>query len=487
VAGARRDVRRSQPSVPALHHDPEASGTAFTSSIHAPLDVGPSGFWDAASFEQSAVFEPRRMPSKQTEVNQPVAVERPRRFKPRALRWRFGLPVLAFALGVVGFLSGVGVSEREIAEAHALAKVYYTLGLFLFGGMDLGTPTGGPAWGRSMLWVAYFMAPAITASAVIDAALRVLAPERRLARMRGHVVVAGAGQLTLLYLRRLRQADPRGPVVVVVPPGAVGSAAELRDAHGARVIVGDVASPALLRRLNLSHARRVLLLTEDDFTNLDAATQILSEVPRLGPDVVVHVSDLRFLHSMAATRLARRCQIFNGHQIAASHLVRTRVVDHFRRTNPRDLVVLAGFGRFGETVLDQLQRSAAGSFDHVVIIDVDADQRSLVFAEEVGFGEGYRRDVVAGDLRDPGLWHRLADQVDLAGKEPVFVLGSGVDRTNLRTAMWLARKYPRAFVLARSEARWRFAEEVSHEAGIHTFSVAELVTQSMPVEWFAGR
>jgi hypothetical protein len=472
--------------VPALRHDPEASGTAFTSSIHLP-EGGASGFWSASSLEQSALFEPRRPARTLTQVAEPVPVERPRRFALRSLRWRFGLPVLAFVLGVVGFLSGVGVTERELAETGALSKIYYTLGLFLFGGMDLGTPTGGPAWGRGLLWTAYFMAPAITASAVIDAALRVLAPERRLARMRDHVVVAGAGQLTLLYLRRLRQSDPRGPVVVVVAPGAAAAAAELRDAHGARVVVGDVASPAILRRLNLGHARRVLLLTEDDFTNLDAATQILAEVPRLGPDVVVHVSDLRFLHSMAGTRMERRCQIFNGHQIAASHLVQTRVLDHFHRTGPRDLVILAGFGRFGETVLGQLQQSAAGGFDHVVIIDVDAEQRALVFAEEVGFVAGYRRDVVAGDLRDPGLWHRLAEQVDLAGKEPVFVLGSGVDRTNLRTALWLARKYPRAFVLARSEARWRFAEEVSREAGIHTFSVAELVTQSMPMEWFAGR
>jgi len=473
--------------VSALRHDPDASGTAFTSSIRSPLDDGASGFWNAASFEQSAVIETRRPPRAVTQVAEALPVERPRRFKLRSLRWRFGLPVLAFVLGVVGFLSGVGVSEREIAETDTLSKIYYTMGLFLFGGMDLGTPVGGPAWGRSLLWVAYFLAPAITASAVIDAALRVLAPERRLARMRDHVVVAGAGQLTLLYLRRLRQADPRGPVVVVVSPGAAGSAAELRDALGARVVVGDVASPAVLRRLKLQYARRVLLLTEDDFTNLDAATQILAEVPRLGPDVVVHVSDLRFLHSMAATRLARKCQIFNGHQIAASHLVQSRVLDHFRRTNPRDLVILAGFGRFGETVLEELQRGAAGSFDHVVIIDVDAEQRTLVFAEEVGFSGDYRRDVVAGDLRDPGLWHRLADRLDLAGKEPVFVLGSGVDRTNLRTAMWLARKYPRAFVMARSEARWRFAEEVSREAGIHTFSVAELVTQSMPMEWFEGR
>jgi voltage-gated potassium channel Kch len=471
--------------VPAPRHDPEASGTALTSSIQPPFDGGASGFWSASSFDQSAVLEPRRPVSRAvTQVVETLPVERPRRLPLRSLHWRFGLPVVAFALGVVGFLSGVGVSERALEDTAALSKVYYTLGLFLFGGMDLGTPVGGPAWGRSLLWVAYFMAPAITASAVIDAALRVLAPERRLKRMRDHVVVAGAGQLTLLYLRRMRQADPRSTVVVVVPPGAASTATELRDAYGARVVVGDVASPALLRRLGLVHARRVLLLTDDDFTNLDAATQILALVPRLGPDVVVHVSDLRFLHSMAGTRLARRCQIFNGHQIAASHLVQTRVLDHFHRTNPRDLVILAGFGRFGETVLEQLQRGATGSFDHVIIIDVDAEQRALVFEEEVGFRGDYRRDVVSGDLRDPGLWRSLAARVDLGDKEPVFVLGSGVDRTNLRTAMWLARKYPRAFVLARSEARWSFAEEVSREAGIHTFSVAELVTQSMPVEWF---
>jgi len=187
---------------------------------------------------------------------------------------------------------------------------------------------------------------------------------------------------------------------------------------------------------------------------------------------------------MAGTRLARRCQIFNGHQIAASHLVQTSVLDHFRRTEPRDLVILAGFGRFGETILSELQSRAAGNFDHVVIIDVDAERRAMVFDEQIGFTDDYRRDILSGDLRDPALWRSLAERVDLVEAEPVFVLGSGVDRTNLRTALWLAQKYPKAFVMARSEARWSFAEEVSREVGIHTFSVAELVTQSMPIEWF---
>lgn len=453
------------------------------------MEGGASGFWGAASFEQSAVYEPpRRTPRQATVVAPPVPVERPRRWRIRSLRWRFGLPVLAFVLGVAGFLAGVGVTERPLVDqAGPLTKIYYTLGLFLFGGMDLGTPTGGPAWGRFCLWTAYFLAPVITASAVIDAALRVLAPERRLKRLRNHVVVAtGSGRLPFLYLRRLRETDPRGVVVVVVPSGE-GGTDELREGYGVRVLEGNISSSGMLDRLGIEHARRVLLLTDDDFTNLDAATKILARAPHLGPDVVVHVSDLRFLHSMAGTRLARRCQIFNGHQIAASHLVQTRVLDHFRRTEPRDLVILAGFGRFGETVLSELQSRAGGSFDHVVIIDVDAERRAMVFDEQIGFTNDYRRDILSGDLRDPSLWHSLATSIDLGKAEPVFVLGSGVDRTNLRTALWLAQKYPRGLVMARSEARWSFAEEVSREAGIHTFSVAELVTQSMPVEWFESQ
>ncbi|MEX1366165.1 MAG: NAD-binding protein [Nannocystaceae bacterium] len=468
--------------------DPGASGIAPSpfAAAPVPMDGGVSGFWGAASFEQSAVFEPSAgRPRPATVAVPPVPVERPRRWQLRSLRWRFGLPVLAFVLGVSGFLAGVEVTERPgVADSDLLTKIYYTLGLFLFGGMDLGTPVGGPTWGRGLLWTAYFLAPVITASAVIDAALRVLAPERTLRRLRDHVVVAtGSGRLPSLYLRRLMETNPGSAIVVVVPPGD-GTVEELREAYGARVLEGNITSRAVLDRLNIETARRVLLLTDDDFTNLDTATKVLARAPHLGPDVVVHVSDLRFLHSMAGTRLARRCHIFNGHQIAASHLVQTRVLDHFRRTEPRDLVILAGFGRFGETVLSELQARAGGSFDHVVIIDVDAERRAMVFDEQIGFTNDYRRDILSGDLRDPGLWRSLAEQIDLSRAEPVFVLGSGVDRTNLRTALWLAQKYPRALVMARSEARWSFAEEVSREAGIHTFSVAELVTQSMPVEWF---
>ena len=400
------------------------------------------------------------------------------------LRWRLAFPVAAFAFGVIGFVAGVGVTERPgIVDDGLLPKIYYALGLFIFGGMDLGTPVGGPPVARAFLWTAYFMAPAITASAVIEATLRLIAPEHRwMRRIRGHVIVAGAGRLTTLYLTRLRATAGDVPIVVVTPPGE--AAAELPPGMRVRRIVGDIRSEVLLQRLRVDRARRVLLLTDDDFTNLDAAQKIITQVPKLASDVIVHVADLRFLRSMAGTHLAHRCTTFNGHQIAASHLVQAHVLRHFKRTTPSDLVILAGFGRFGETILSELQTRAAGCFDRVIIIDVDAEMRAMVFDEQIGFSNDYARKIVSGDLRDPTLWHGLAPEIAEVAGEPVFVLGSGVDRTNLRTAMWLAGKYPRALVVARSEDRWAFAEEVSREAGIATFSVAELVADSMPPSWF---
>jgi voltage-gated potassium channel Kch len=193
------------------------------------------------------------------------------------------------------------------------------------------------------------------------------------------------------------------------------------------------------------------------------------------------------MRSMEGTHLARHCQVFNGHQIAAAHLVQAHLLDHFRRTKHTDIVVLAGFGRFGQTVLDELQRAAAGCFDRVVIVDLEGTSRGRIFEEQVGYAPGYTREIVDGDIRDPTVWHRVEERVELAGIEPVFVVGSGIDRTNLRISMRLAARYPTAFIIARSERKWAFAEAVSRDAGIKTFSVAELVAESMPRPWFGPR
>jgi hypothetical protein len=291
----------------------------------------------------------------------------------------------------------------------------------------------------------------------------------------------------VLYIRRLRELQPRLPVVVVADPSEKAMAEFLRDEFHVQLVEGDITSEALLHRLRLGQGARVLLLTDDDFTNLDAASLILQRIPSARGHVIVHVGDLRFMRSMATTGLAQHCQVFNGHQIAAIHLVDEHLLGHFQRTESIDQVVLAGFGRFGQTVLEELQRGAGGDFDRVVIVDLDATQRAAVFDEQVGFIPSYQRVVVDGDIKDPGVWKQVDAALDPERADPVFVVGSGQDRANLRIAMTLRARFPESLVIGRSERPWAFAEAFSKEAGIQTLSVAQLVAESMPEGWFGPR
>lgn len=73
----------------------------------------------------------------------------------QVLRWfRFrGLALVGvFLCGFIAFLMGVGVTDRAgVADADTMTKLYYTLGLFVLGGMDLGVPRGGPGDRKSVV------------------------------------------------------------------------------------------------------------------------------------------------------------------------------------------------------------------------------------------------------------------------------------------------------------------------------------------------
>jgi voltage-gated potassium channel Kch len=407
----------------------------------------------------------------------------------RSLRRPFVWRGLAFALvylmGVAGLSSGVGVSGLNLAESGIAARAYYALGLFVLGGLDIGTPMGGPLYGRVLLWTAYFVAPIITASALIEAAARLIGPlSLRLRPLNGHVVIAGAGRLSRLYVRKLRDRDARRTIVLVERNSSHPSLAELHDLYRVLIVAGDIRSDDVLRGLRLERARRVLLLTNDDFANLDAAARIMKLAPDIGSRTVVHVSDLGFLRETAESSVARVCETFNGHEFAAMNLVREHLLRRFHSTPHRDLVILAGFGRFGQTVLHQLQQHALGSFGHVVIIDEDAAMNARVFDEEPGFADDYERAVVDGDLLDPELWRRIGDVVRAHGHDPVVVMGSGNDGTNLHAALMVRKRHPGAYVIFRTFCASPFTAEIAQETGVQAFNLRELVGAAMPETWF---
>lgn len=403
----------------------------------------------------------------------------------RPVVWR-GVPILAaFLCGWIGLMAGAGVTERDLVTAGAAERAYYAIGLFVMGGLDLGTPVGGPIYARTMLWISYFASPLITASALIEAAVRLISPLALMVRpLRNHVVLGGAGRLTMLYVARLRADQPRRTVVVVERNPSHPSIAELRDVHRALVIAGDVTNDDVLARLHVDSAHRALFLTGDDFVNLDAAAKVLRLAPAMEGRIVVHVSDLGFMRETSESSVARSCVIFNGHEAAATSLVREHLLARFHSTPRRDFVVLAGFGRFGQTVLHQLQENARGSIGHVLIIDEYATRKARDFQEHPGFDDDYLYSIIDGDLLDPEVWRRVGSTVEASGLDPVVILGSGNDGTNLHSAFLARKQYPEAYLIVRSFRASPFTAEIANETNVEAFDLAGLIQDGMPADWF---
>ena len=399
--------------------------------------------------------------------------------------WR-GIAVgLIFALGLTAFANGVALTARpDVTSAPVLERVYYILGLFVVGGLDLGTPVGGPVWAQGILWIAFFGAPLLTASAVVEAVLRVLNPQQWLLRnLHDHVVIFGSGELTISYLRMLRRQNRNCRVVVVDTEFDSIREQELQRKYGVATVLGDLTLGFLRNQLRLQHARRVLLLGENDFQAFEAATRVLESAPNLKFRVVIHCQNLRFMRTLLQTSLGRHCVIFNRYNMAGMAFVRRNLKEQFARTEELDKVIIAGFGRFGQSVVEQLRLTQGKELAHVVIIDQDAERRMMVVEEQQQLPSNYERSVMRGDVANPDVWRRVAVKVDLEQPNTVFILGTGSGRDNLRTALWLKQKYSNAHVFAGSNGQSRFAISVADEKDITAFSINGLLEEMIPVRW----
>ena len=407
------------------------------------------------------------------------------RFDPE-LSWKSWSAILLFGCGFLGLVLGVGVSERpDVSEADLLTKAYYALGLFVLGGLDLGTPINGPLFGRILLWAAYFGAPLWTASAVFETILHALRPPVWRARnVKNKILILGGGELTLGFLNRITAAGNARRIIVIVDEAQHPQLDELRSYGGVRVVEISGDQMHRLRRFPLHKAHKFLLLSERDDINFEVASLLLEHDPQLGPKIVYHVSNLRFLRVLHDTRVVQQCTTFNQYELAATQLARERLMKRFNDTEYRDTVVLAGFGRFGQSILEQLERHASGAFSRVAIVDRDAEQQALISDEQLVTERKYSRHTYQGDINDPEVWQRLFSEVVTGEEEPVFVLTTGDDQTNLRCAISLRKQFPNALIISRTMAPSYFAKGVCDEHDVISVNTAELVEASIPRVWY---
>lgn len=387
--------------------------------------------------------------------------------------------------GFTGFLSGVQVTERDISDANLFTLLYYSMGLFILGGMDLGVPHEGPAWGRTLLWLAYFGAPVLTTSAVVEwLQIVVASPTRWLRSLRGHTIIVGINDLTRSMMDKIVTLDANTQLVVIDRDIRKTVRQELEDRYGARCLAGEFTDEYFLKKLRVDRVRRVFLGSENDFDNFETASKLIEMRPEIGNRIVLHCNRLRYLREMEDSEVGRKTRMFNSYHMAARHLVRTVMMDHFRETALLDTVVLAGFGRFGQTVLEELQSIAAAEVAFIGIIDTDAHRRMLVAEEQVAMDTGIEKHVFEGDIGHPEVWQQLEDKIDLDKGMPLVLMVTGLDDENLRAGSWLSKRHPNCKVMVRSHRSSHFADSLAQSTGIITFGLSQVFQESLPDEWF---
>lgn len=403
--------------------------------------------------------------------------------------WTFRIVVvlLVLACSMYAFAVGVDVSDRSgMPTAHWLTHLYYSLGLFVLGGMDLGTPEGGPVVARRVLWFAYFAAPTITTSAVIEGLMRVLGT-RWLDRigLRNHVVVVGIGQVGMGFVEALREREPRRSIVIVDRDLARANVVQARRRFGARFMAGDVRIRGTLSHLGLAHAEAIAFLTDDDLVNLEAAWATALEYPDLS--VVAHVSDIamqRAVHAVDGND-APKVRVFNRHRLAARHLYNEHLRASFAGTDPLDTVVVVGFGRFGQTILEFLEAQAVQEVSEVIIVDRKAESLTRSFRDQVPTEHQCPVEVVEGDVLDPKTWESVRAKIANVEVPPVVVLGCDDDKVNLQGAMYLRRRWPAAKLFVRCQHESPFTLELAARHEFTVLAVDQVLHEALRFEQHA--
>lgn len=395
--------------------------------------------------------------------------------------WRAALAASAFGLALFAFRHGVGVSDRpEVVGAGLLTHVYYSLGLFVLGGLDLGVPSGGPAGARAALWLAYFLAPLVTAGVLVESLLRLLRPGwlQRFA-LRNHIIVVGVGRLGELFLESLYAADKKAKVLLVDTQESQRLLTSAHDRFGAPYVCADIRNPLTLQSLGLDRARGLALLTGDDLVNLEAAWAALELAPNM--PVIAHTDNLamkREMDRLMGDTAGQRVRAFNMHHIAADRVYERSLSRRFQQTEGRDAVVLVGFGRFGQTMLDHLAQEAGEELEQVVIIDPTAKRALAAFnmqTQEASFPV----EVLDGDAEDPTIWDRLDELLADAPHPPVFIFGTDSETLNLRLAMLLRKRSRRLEIFVRCVHESRFTAQLSKHYRFEVMAIEQMMHEAL--------
>jgi len=403
----------------------------------------------------------------------------------RNLRLLGAAAVVALAVGA--FAAGVGTTGIADMGAESLAGwLYFAGGLFVFGGLDLGTPVGGPQSARIALWIAYFLAPAITTTVIAETMMKMVRPDlmaRR--RLRQHVILIGSSNAANAYADAIRDVEPDRMIVRLDHhPGQTPRFEEWDTTSALQHLQGDARLPETLDAARLAQAYRVIFLTEDDLLNLEGAWTTLARQP--GLPVAAHVTDLALLRPVNRLIRSQRHKtdssptplIFSTHRIGALQLYEQHLHPYFESTRYQDVVIIAGFGHYSQTILELLCAMAADELELILIVDPAAAHLLRQLRSDVDIGP-VNIATIDGELDDASTWLQVSEQLTDQSTIPLFLLNSADETANLKAAMQLRAQDLKSKIFLSCFHHSAFAESLSSELSVEIVATEKLLAKAL--------
>lgn len=293
-----------------------------------------------------------------------------------------GAAVTAVLLGMVGFRDWATGSGEADLTFWDLA--YRTVQLFTLESGSIATGDEVPV----SLQVARFLAPLVTAGALVRTAVGLFREQAHMLRirtMRRHVVVCGLGRKGAALARSLRAHGLR---VVAVEHDAENDLVLTCRSAGVPVLIGDGTDIDVLRRAGVGRAAFLVALCGRSSVNAQVATvahdliqgpgRALTCMAHVGEPELAQLLQTRFPATDTAPTF--RLEFFDLYARAARVLLQRRPPFAADGRPPHLLVV--GFGRLGSRLVVEAARSwrLAGHTDGLRVSVVDPSAEQLVTA-----------------------------------------------------------------------------------------------------------
>lgn len=357
--------------------------------------------------------------------------------------WRYFLFVFILLLAWGAFLNTTMITAS--GAGRYFEALYYSLTLFIIGGIDIGMPTGGSSVTIVLLWICYFLAPLLTFSAVYQVIQEKLL-SRFSPRWKHHSVICGLGRNGRLIYDLIKEHEPTEHRIIVIERDPNNSRSVfLQKSKTTWWLKDDFTQLAVLRRANVNRARRIYITTNQDITNLNTLV-LIQAMPnrRRNQQTFFHLGNLG-LHELWQQTILKDplyagVKIFNGYQVVTRRLYQHWVLGKNYLNPGGNIFIILGYGRFGQMLFYHLANDKERqSHDDIVVVasrmNIDLRQQKFKEAQRQAVMGCFIHNPIEGDIHASEIWEMLAGKVRDSRKNALVFLCRDGDMENLELAV----------------------------------------------------